>query len=63
LIRATPKTKEEEAPRDVTFTIDEIFEGLSPKTKEVVVTTEGSWLEKGHTYLIDAYEATIVASD
>jgi hypothetical protein len=50
-----PKTNERGAPRDVTFKIDEVFAGLSPKAKEVVITTEGSWLEKGHAYLIDAY--------
>ena len=40
--------------RDVRFQVDEIFAGLSPSVKEVVVTTGGSWLEKGHSYLIDA---------
>ena len=51
----TPETNETDAPRDVTFRIDEIFAGLSQKTKEVVVTAGGTWLERGHAYLIDAY--------
>jgi len=41
---------------DVHFQVDEVFMGISPTTKEVVVTAEGSWLEKGHSYLIDASE-------
>jgi len=41
---------------DVHFQVDESFMGISPTTKEVVVTAEGSWLEKGHSYLIEAGE-------
>jgi hypothetical protein len=44
----------DEFMRDVTFQVDEIFTGLSPSVREVVVTVEGSWLIKGHSYLIDA---------
>ncbi len=39
--------------RDVRFQVDEIFEGLPPATKEVVVSASGSWLVKGHRYLMD----------
>ena len=44
----------DESARDVRFQVDEVFAGLSPSVKEVTVTTKGSWLEKGHSYLIDA---------
>jgi hypothetical protein len=39
--------------RNVRLQVDEIFEGLPAGTKEVVVTTEDSWLLKGHSYLMD----------
>jgi hypothetical protein len=44
----------DESTRDIRFQVDEVFAGLSPGLKEVMVTTKGSWLEKGHSYLIDA---------
>ena len=34
--------------------VDEAFVGLPGNTKQVVVATEGSWLQKGHSYLFDA---------
>jgi len=43
-----------ESPRDVRFQVDEAFAGLPPEEREVVVRTTGSWLVKGHSYLIDA---------
>jgi len=43
-----------ESTRDVHLQVDEAFTGLPANAKEVVVRTEGSWLEKGHRYLIDA---------
>ena len=48
-----PTTPDDQSVRDVTFQVDEIFEGLPRSTKKVVVRTEGSWLEKGHSYLMD----------
>ena len=51
-----PKGPKEDSERDVRMQVEEIFTGLPPSLKEVVVTTEGSWLEKGHSYLIDAAE-------
>lgn len=44
----------ENATRAVRFQLDEIFIGVPAKTKEVVVETAGSWLIRGHSYLIDA---------
>lgn len=52
----TPSSNEKEATRDVTLKVTEIFAGLSPSTKEAITRYQGSWLEKGHTYLIDAYK-------
>ena len=37
----------EDSTRDVRFQVDEVFAGLSPSVKEVVVSTKGSWLGKG----------------
>ncbi len=44
----------DQSMHDVTFQVDEIFTGLSPSVREVVVTADGSWLIKGHSYLVDA---------
>jgi hypothetical protein len=53
----------------VRVAVEEIFAGLPATTKEVVVSTKGSWLLKGRQYLIDAvkrdnahYEPTICGS-
>ena len=40
--------------REVHLQVNEIFAGLPTNTEEVVVTTDGSWLARGHSYLIDA---------
>jgi len=39
---------------EVHVSVQEIFEGLTPGIKEVIVTTEGSWLKVGEQYLFDA---------
>ena len=44
---------EEDSGRQVRFQVEEIFAGLAPGTKEVVVTGFGGWLIKGSTYLMD----------
>lgn len=40
--------------RDAHLHVNEIFAGLPASTEEVVVTTDSSWLARGHSYLIDA---------
>jgi hypothetical protein len=49
-----PDVPGERDTRAIRFQVDEIFAGIATDTKEVVVATEGTWLIKGHTYLIDA---------
>jgi hypothetical protein len=49
-----PKGLKEDSEQDVRLQIEEVFAGLPQNVKEVVVTTEGSWLKKGYNYLIDA---------
>ncbi len=49
-----PSTTSDQSPHDVLFQVNEAFAGIEPSSKEVVVTTGGSWLQKGHDYLIDA---------
>src|SRR5262249_22495224 len=44
----------EDASTEVRFAVDEIFEGLHANTKEAVVFTQGDWLRRGHSYLVDA---------
>jgi hypothetical protein len=45
---------DDKASRDVRFQVEEVFEGLSPSVREVVVEVWDSWLIKGQRYLIDA---------
>jgi hypothetical protein len=42
-------------PQDTRIEIDESFAGLEPGDKAVTVEVEGSWMEKGHSYLVDAW--------
>ncbi len=46
------------ATQNVRFQVDEIFEGLPAATREAVVTAEGPWFLKGHSYLMDTGRGT-----
>lgn len=44
----------DELVRDVRLRVDEVLAGAVLVNSEVIVATQGSWLERGHSYLIDA---------
>ena len=56
VVDADPPNDGTVATRPARVQVKEVFQGLSSGTEEVLVATQGSWLERGTTYLIDAYK-------
>lgn len=44
----------DEMVHDARLRVDEVLAGAIPDHSEVIVAIEGSWLKRGHSYLIDA---------
>jgi len=56
VVDADPPNDGATATRPARVQVKEPFQGLAAETEEVLVWTQGSWLKKGATYLIDAYK-------
>jgi len=57
VIDADPEVDRKDAKfRPALVQVKEAFQGLPPRTEEVRVFTQGSWLKRGGTYLVDAYK-------
>jgi hypothetical protein len=52
----SPDDSKDAKLRPARLQVQEAFQGLSSGTEEVIVFTQGSWLKRGATYLVDAYK-------